>query len=87
MRVTARYVNGVLTPMEPLDLEDGVVVELEVVASRPWDLDWAIGAVREDLERIIQLPDDHPKKYKLFLDAEDALIYLEGERDLRDRRG
>ena len=87
MRVKARYTNGVLTPMEPLDLEDGAVVEFEVVASHPWDLDWALGAIREDLERISQLPEDHPKKYKLFLDAEDMLIYLEKERRFRERSG
>ena len=34
---------------------------------------------------ICQLSDSHPKKYKLLLNAEDDLIYLEGERKLRDR--
>ena len=87
MKVKARYANGVLTPLDQLDLEDGAVVEFEIVASYPWDLDWALAEVNKDLERIYQLPNDHPKKYKLFLDAEDILIYLEGERRLRDRRG
>ena len=88
MRVKARYLKGVLTPLDPpLDLEEGAVVELEVVASHPWSLDWAISEAKEDLERICRLPDNHPKKYKLFLNAEDDLIYLEGERELWERRG
>ena len=67
MRVKTRYLKGVLTPLDPpLDLEEGAVVELEIVASHPWSLDWAISEIKEDLERICRLPDDHPKKYKLF---------------------
>ena len=39
------------------------------------------------LEIIYQLPDSHPKKYKLLLNTEDDLIYLEAERRSRERRG
>ena len=29
-KIRARYANGVLTPDEPLDLEEGAVVELDI---------------------------------------------------------
>ena len=86
-KVRAWYANGVLTPLEPLELEEGDVVELDVTVARRKDLDSAIAEVEVVLEHIYQLPDSHPKKYKLFLNAEDDLIYLEGERRLRERRG
>ena len=86
-KVRAWYANGVLTPLEPLDLEEGEVVELDVAVAYRKDLDSAIAEAKAVLEHIYQLPDSHPKKYKLFLNAEDDLIYLEGERELRDRRG
>ena len=85
MKVRAWYANGVLTPLEPLDLEEGDVVELVIAVARRKELGGAIAEVKAILEHIYQLPDGHPKKYKLFLDTEDALIYLEGERELRDR--
>ena len=50
-------------------------------------LEKAIAEVKQELEDIYNLPDDHPKKYKLFLDTEDALIYLEQEREIWERRG
>ena len=74
-----------LTPLEPPELEEGEVVELEVAVARRKDLDEAIEEIKGILECIYQLHDGHPKKYKLFLDAEDTLIYLEGERKLRER--
>ena len=86
-RVRARSANGVLTPLELLDLEEGAVVELDVAVSHARDLEGAIVEVREALEHIYQLPDDHPKKYEMFIDAEDTLIYLEKERKSRQRRG
>ena len=86
-KIRAWYANGVLTPLEPLDLEEGDVVELDIAVARRKDLDSAISEAKAVLEHICQLSDSHPKKYKLFLDTEDALIYLEGERRLRERRG
>ena len=87
-KVRAWYANGVLTPLEPLEPEEGAeVVELDVAVARRKDLDSAIAEVKAVLEHIYQLPDSHPKKYKPFLNAEDDLIYLEGERRLRERRG
>ena len=84
-RVRAWYANGVLTPFDSLDMEEGAVVELDIAVARRRDLDGAIAEIKRVLEHICQLPDDHPKKYKLFLDAEDTLIYLEEERKLRER--
>ena len=51
-RVRARYANGVLTPLELLDLEEGAVVELDVAVSHARDLEGAIVEVREALEHI-----------------------------------
>ena len=85
MEVKARYANGVLTPLDPLELGEGSVVELDIAVACRRDLDGAIAEIKRVLEHICQLPDDHPKKYKLFLDAEDTLIYLEEERKLRER--
>ena len=86
-RVRAWYANGVLTPLEPLDLEEGEVVELDIALARRKNLDSAIAEVKAILEHVYQLPDGHPKKYKLFLDVEDTLIFLEKERKLRDNLG
>jgi predicted DNA-binding antitoxin AbrB/MazE fold protein len=86
-KVRAKYANGVLTPLEPLDLEEGTVVELDIAVSYARDLEGAIAEIKGVLEHIYQLPDDDPKKYKLFLDAEDTLIYLEKESKFRERMG
>ena len=86
-KIRAWYANGVLTPLEPLDLEEGDVVELDVAMAYRKDLDSAIAETKAVLEHIYQLSDSHPKKYKLLLATEDDLTYLEGERDLRERRG
>ena len=87
MKVRARFANGVLTPLEPLELEEGAVVVLAIAASHAIELDGAIAEVKEVLEQIYQLSDDHPKKYKMFLDAEDNLIYLEKERRFLEHLG
>ena len=34
-RVRARYVDGVLTPLEPLQLDDGCLVTIDVTESEP----------------------------------------------------
>ena len=36
-KVKAKYANGVLTPFEPLDLEEGAVVELSLEVDAPPD--------------------------------------------------
>lgn len=86
-KVRAYYVNGVFTPLEPLELEEGEVVELNIAMAYRKDLDSAIAETKAVLDHIYQLSDSHPKKYKLFLNAEDDLRYLEQERELRERRG
>lgn len=50
-------------------------------------MDDAIRETKGVLEIIYQLANSHPKKYKLLLNAEDDLIYLEAERRSRERRG
>ena len=86
-KVRAWYTNGVLMPLAPLDFEEGDVVDLDMALWRRGDLEDAIAVNKAVLERIYQLPDSHPKKYKLILDAEDGLNYLESERSSRERRG
>ncbi len=86
-KVRAYYANGVFTPLEPLDLPEGEVVDLDISEARRRDLDSAIRETKGVLEIIYQIPDSHPKKYKLLLNTEDDLIYLEAERRSRERRG
>ena len=70
-KVRAKYANGMLTPLEPLDLKEGAVVELSVEAAPTQDLYGAISEIQDVSEHICQLPDDDPNKYKMLLDAED----------------
>ncbi len=84
--VRAYFVNGVFTPLEPLDLEEGEVVDLSVSEATRRDRDGSIRETKGVLEIIYQLPHSHPKKFKLLLNTEDDLRYLEGERSLRDRQ-
>ena len=86
-KVKAKYANGVLTPFEPLDLAEGTEVKLDIAVSHARDFEGAIAEIEAVLEQIYQLPNDDPKKYKLFLDAEDTLIYLEKERRFRELHG
>ena len=83
-RVRARFANGVLTPLEPLDLEEGTVVVLNIEAAHATDSYGArvynsMSDIKKEMKRICQLPEGDPKKYKLFLDAEDVYIYLDKE--------
>lgn len=86
-KVRAYYANGVFTPPEPLDLPEGEVVDLSISEASRRDVDDAIRETKGVLEIIYQLANSHPKKYKLLLNAEDDLIYLEAERRSRERRG
>ena len=86
-KIRAYYANGVFTPLEPLDLPEGEVVDLSISEARRRDVDDAIRETKRVLEIIYQLPNSHPKKYKLLLNVEDDLIYLEAERRSRERRG
>ena len=51
-KVRAWYANGVLTPLEPLDLEEGTVVELDIAVARRRDSDGAIAEIQGVLELI-----------------------------------
>ena len=92
MKVRARYANGVLTPLEPLDLEEGALVVVDIKPDDALDsygatLHSAMSDIQKELQRIYHLPDDDPKKYKLLLDAEDMYIYLDKEIRYTERKG
>ena len=75
--VKAKYANGVLTPLERLDLaEDSVVLltveELPIGESEP-DVVEAVGA-SDDGEPQVDMSD--PKALRKFLDDEDVAKYL-----------
>ena len=75
--VNARFANGVLTPLEPIDLPEGALVVLNIEAAG-------------DLERETPKPEasfvpnqsgllpgmDNPKRMKQLLDDEDVERYL-----------
>ena len=86
-KVRAWYANGVLMPLDPLDLEEGGVVDLDIALWHRRDVKDAIAVTTAVLGHIYQLPGSHPKKYKLLLNAEDDLDYLEAERRYRERHG
>ena len=65
IQVRARYANGVLTPLEPLDLEEGAEVELKIEAALPQ---------AKPPKFLIDDPD--PKAIKRFLEEEDITHYL-----------
>ena len=91
IQVRARYANGVLTPFEPLDLEEGAVVELclegTVVSghgSVGGELKVTPGTEEEAAKteyRVVPfhsefVPGVDPKKLKQFLNDEDDELFL-----------
>ena len=75
MKVKARYFNGVLTPLDPLDLEEGAVVELDI------ELTKFQAKGHSSKFRVVPFsrefaPDIDPKKLKQFLNDEDDERYL-----------
>ena len=91
-KIRAKYANGVLTPLDPLELEEGAMVVIDIKPAPTQDsygteLHSAMSDIQEELERICQLPDGDPKKYKLLLDAEDVYIYLDREIRYMERNG
>ena len=86
-KVRALYANGVFMPLDPPDLTEREVADLTISEARRRDLDSAIRETKGVLDLIYQLSNSYPKKYKLLLNTEDDLIYLERERRLRDRLG
>jgi predicted DNA-binding antitoxin AbrB/MazE fold protein len=76
MQVKAKYANGVLTPLEPLDLNDGDVVVLNIeTASKPEQ------EAAKSKFQVVPLHSEFvigvdPKKLKQFLNDEDDERYL-----------
>ena len=61
--VRARYANGVLTPLEPLDLEDGAEVSVSVEAAQPKASDETPppnGGLAAIVERVEKLRESYP---------------------------
>ncbi len=76
-RISARYANGVLTPLEPLDLEDGEVVVLSIEAASKPEQKAAKPKFRVVPNHSGFLPGmDDPKRMKQLLDDEDVEHYL-----------
>ena len=72
-KVRARYANGVLTPLEPLDLEEGAEVELTLKVNSAADK--AEFRVIPNHSGFLPGMDD-PKRMKLLLEEEDIEHYL-----------
>ena len=61
--VRARYANGVLTPLEPLDLEDGAEVNVSVEAAQPkasHETPPPNGGLAAIVERVLEMQKDIP---------------------------
>ena len=72
--VKARYVNGVLTPLEPLDLEEGAEVTVSIADARsPGKARESIPEMFERLRKSVppeawdNMPTDGAKNYKHYL--------------------
>ncbi len=75
MKVKARYAKGVLTPLEPLKLEEGVVVELNI------ELTKSQGKGHSPKFRVVPVSGGFtlgvdPNNLKQFLNDEDDERYL-----------
>ena len=76
MHVKARYANGVFTPLEPLDLDDGIEVIVSVTSVRPDSGDGpALLRIIEELDA--EHPPDELSPLPVDL-AENARHYLYG---------
>ena len=75
-RIRARYANGVLTPLEPLDLKDGdgVVLNIETASKPEQEADKSEFRVAPLHSEFVLGVD--PKKLKQFLNDEDDERYL-----------
>lgn len=65
----ARYSNGVLTPLEPLDLEEGVVVTLTITEVKHESLLEMFDRLRDSVppDTWDNVPTDYAKNYKHYL--------------------
>ena len=73
-QVRARYANGVLTPLEPLDLEEGAEITVSFEEAQP--LKQGLAAIAEKVRELHKdippdawdvLPRDGAKHYKHYL--------------------
>jgi predicted DNA-binding antitoxin AbrB/MazE fold protein len=76
-RVSAKYANGMLTPLEPLNLEEGtvVVLDIEMTASPKEKTDNSKFRVIPFHSEFLPGMDD-PKKMKQLLEDEDIEHFL-----------
>ena len=87
--IKAQFVNGALTPLEPLDLPEGALVELNVQvtplaeASAP---DAEPEPARADSGGQAAIDFDDPAALKEFLDREDIERYFSVLRQYQDRK-
>ncbi len=78
-KIRAWYANGVLTPLEPLELEEGEVVELDITSTQVPDReeDSAKPKFRVVPFHSAFLPGmDDPKKMKQLLEDDDIEHFL-----------
>ena len=81
--VNARFTNGVLTPLEPLDLPDGILVELNIqtLDDAGPDAPADAGDTEEDaglLRAMLEVSIDDPKD---FVSEAEVMATLRGLRD------
>ena len=73
--VNARFANGVLIPLEPLDFEEGAVVALSIEVVQPQP-QWPENASTVVPTEGDFLPDAHPKRLKNLLHEQEVEGYL-----------
>lgn len=81
--VNARFTNGVLTPLEPLDLPEGVLVELNIQTLDAPGPDVSSSAVDEEedaglLEAMLEVSIDDPND---FVSEAEVMATLQGLQD------
>ena len=81
--VNARFTNGVLTPLEPLDLPEGILVELNIQTLDDPGTDASLSAVdaAEDaglLQAMLEVSIDDPNE---FVSEAEVMTTLRGFRD------
>ena len=76
-KIRAWYANGVLTPLEPLELEEGTEVELELKTASAGERGPQRGNFRVVPNRSALMPGmDDPRKMKQLLEEEDIEHFL-----------
>ena len=78
--VNARFTNGVLTPLEPLDLPEGILVELNIQTLDTPGLDASASVCDEEedaglLQAMLEVSIDDPNE---FVSEADVMATLRG---------